>query len=253
MIMKILKYKKGNKGKYKVYLDNGLELQLYEDVILKYELLLKKEIDESTMIEVDSYNQECDVYYVALHSIENRFKSVYELKEWLLNKEYPTHLVDKAIDKLLEQGYLNDRLFTKSYINNQMVTTSNGPYKIVRELYNKKVDSSIIQEEILCFTEEEQKKRIHKIIDKGIRSNHTRGGVVLKQKIYNDLKNLGYEISYINSVIHNYSFTNTSDIAKKEYEKYYRKYSRKYTGEELQRKINEKLYMKGLSYEREEE
>ena len=41
--MKILKYKKGSKGKYKVYLDNGLELQLYEDVILKYELLLKKE------------------------------------------------------------------------------------------------------------------------------------------------------------------------------------------------------------------
>ena len=251
MIMKIIKYKKGTKGKYKVYLEDGTELQFYEDVILKYQLLLKKDIDDKTMIEADSYNQECDVYYIALHSIENRYKSVYELKVWLLNKEYPIDLVEKAIQKLLEQGYLNDRMFAKSYIHNQMVTTNNGPYKIERELLNKKIDSSIIQEEITCFTEEEQKIKVQKIIEKGLRSNHSRGGVVLKQKIYNDLKNYGYDISYINSVISQYSFQNTNEIAKKEYEKLYRKYSRKYEGEELKRIIREKLYMKGLSYEEE--
>ena len=75
--MKIIKYKKGTKGKYKVFLDNDNTLVLYEDVILKYNLLLTKELDEKTMIEVDKYNQECDVYYTALSSINNRFKSVY--------------------------------------------------------------------------------------------------------------------------------------------------------------------------------
>ena len=249
--MKVIKYKKLTNSRYKVYLEDNHELLLYEDVILKYNLLIRKDIDEKLIIEMDKYNQECDVYYVALNSIKNRFRSVYELRGILLKKEYPIDLIDKAINKLLEQGYLNDRSYCKSFINNQMITTNNGPYKIIRELNEKKVDSNIIDEEISIFNSEEQIPRIKKLIEKGIRSNHNRGGVVLKQKIYNDIKNLGYDISIINSIISTYDFGNDLDIAKKEYDKLYKKYSRKYTGDELKYKIREKMFLKGLIYEEE--
>ena len=249
--MKVVKYKKMANSRYKVFLDDSHELLLYEDVILKYNLLIRKDIDEKLIIEMDKYNQECDVYYVALSSIKNRFRSVYELRGILLKKEYPKDLVDSAIEKLVKQGYLNDRSYCKSFINNQMITTNNGPYKIIRELNEKKVDSNIIDDEISIFSSEEQIPRIKKLIEKGIRSNHTRGGVVLKQKIYNDLKNLGYDISLINNIISSYDFENDSDIAKKEYDKLYKKYSRKYSGDELKYKIREKMYLKGLSYEEE--
>ena len=249
--MKVIKYKKMANSRYKVYLEDNHELLLYEDVILKYNLLIRKDIDEKLIIEMDKYNQECDVYYVALNSIKNRFRSTYELKGILLKKEYPIDLVDRAIDKLTKQGYLNDRSYCKSFINNQMITTNNGPFKIIRELNEKKVDSNIIDEEIEVFSEEEQIHRIKKLIEKGIKTNHSRGGVVLKQKIYNDLKNLGYDISLINSVISSYEFESNKDIAKKEYDKLYKKYSRKYTGDELKYKIREKMYLKGLVYEEE--
>ena len=247
--MKILKYKKATKGRYKIYLDDGSEILLYEEVILKYQLLLKKEIDQNTLIEIDKLNQEWDVYYIALSSIKNRFKSVYELKKLLERKEYPTELVDKAINKLLEQGYLNDRIFSRSYIRSQIVSTNKGPYKIAKELADKRIDPLIIKEEIISFNDEEQTLRIKKIIEKSIKNNHNSGGVVLKQKIYNHLKNLGYNISLINNVISEYSFVNNKEIQKKEYEKYYKKYSKKYSGYELENKIREKLYMKGLLYE----
>ena len=249
--MKILKYKKGSKGKYKVILEDGRELSLYEEVILKYELLLSKEIDEKDLIAIDKCNQEWDVYYVALNSINHRFKSVYELRLWLLKKEYPKDLIDPVIDKLIKQGYLNDRSYAKSFINTQMITTHNGPYKISRELAEKKVSSEIIEEEIQVFGEEEQEERVRKIIERGIKSNRNKGGFVLKQKIYQDLKNLGYEISLLNRIIDSYEFPNDSSIAKREYEKYYKKYSQKYSGQELELKIREKLYQKGLKYEKE--
>ena len=63
--MKIIKYKKGTKGLYKVELEDGRVLSLYEDVILKFELLLKKEIFEEEFDSINKYNLECDVYYVA--------------------------------------------------------------------------------------------------------------------------------------------------------------------------------------------
>lgn len=247
--MKVIKYKKMANNRYKVYLEDNHELLLYEDVILKYNLLIRKDIDEKLIIEMDKYNQEIDVYYVALNSIKNRFRSIYELRGILLKKEYPSDLVNLAIDKLISQGYLNDRSYCKSFINNQMITTNNGPFKIIRELNEKKVDSDIISEEIEVFSKEEQIPRIKKLIDKGIKSNHNKGGVVLKQKIYNDLKNLGYDISLINSIISEYEFGNDKDIAKKEYDKLYKKYSRKYSGDELKYKIREKMYLKGLVYE----
>ena len=95
--MKIIKYKKVSKGRYKVYVEDGREFLFYEEVILKYDLLIKKEIDSDLLIEMDQYNQEWDVYYTALHLINTRLRSVYELKELLISKEYPLELVIKAI------------------------------------------------------------------------------------------------------------------------------------------------------------
>lgn len=244
--MRIEKYKKLSNGRYKISFDNNQDIILYEEVILYYELLLKKEIDNDLLIEIDKMNQEWDVYYVGLNSLRTRFKSVYELKMFLLKKEYPNDLVDKAVDKLLKQGYLNDRSYTKGFIHNRIITSSYGPFRIEKELLDKKIDSNIIKEEMEVFTKEEQDEKIRKIIDKGIKTNHNRGGVVLKNKIYNDLKNLGYDISSINSIISTYSFQNNEEIARKEYDKLYRKYSRKYSGDELKRKIREKMYLKGF-------
>ena len=130
-----------------------------------------------------------------------------------------------------------------------MITTNKGPYIISRELSDKGIDNNIINEEIVIYSDEDQIEKINKIINKGIKTNHTRGGNILKQKIYNDLKVLGYDISIINKEISNYTFDDNSDIAKKEYDKLYRKLSRKYSGNELKNKIREKMYLKGLKYE----
>ena len=43
--MKILKYKKNKDGLYQIYLEDGNSFLLHENIILKYELLLKKEIN----------------------------------------------------------------------------------------------------------------------------------------------------------------------------------------------------------------
>ena len=247
--MRIERYKKGNGGKYKILLDNGEVLVLYEEVILKYDLLLKKDITDEDLVEIDKYNQECEVYYVALNNVSKRFKSIYELQEVLRKKEYPKELIALAIEKLIKQGYLNDRLFARSYINNQNITTNKGPLKIKKELLDKKIDQEVIDEELVSYLEEEQLEKIEKLANKMIKANRSRGGIILKQKIVNDLKNLGYESDLIMKVVSTKDFATNEDIRKKEYEKLKKRLSHKYSGSELERKINEKLYQKGLYYE----
>lgn len=247
--MKILKYKKKRNGQYELQLESGEELTLYEEVILKFELLLKRRVDEKDKTKILLCNQEYDVYYVALKALKNRFRSVKDLRELLLKKEYPREYVDKAIDKLLQQGYLNDQSFAKAYINNQMITSSKGPRKIEKELLDKGVKSDIIFQELGVFTKEEQISKIKKIASRLIKSNRSRGGAVLRKKITHDLQIAGYDSSLIDSVLSTIEFGDTKDIAKREYNKLYRRLSRKYSGRELEYKIKEKLYQKGLYYE----
>ena len=45
--MKILKYEKKKNGMYQVFFDNDNNIDISEEIILKYNLLLKKDIDNS--------------------------------------------------------------------------------------------------------------------------------------------------------------------------------------------------------------
>ena len=234
-------------GKYKVTTDK-FDLVLYEEVILKYNLLITKEIDPLDVEKISNDNMYYEVYYSALNSIKSRFRSVYDMRVLLTKKEYPTDMIDSVIDKLLEQGYLNDLSFTKSFINNQMITTNKGPNKIKQELLEHKVDCDI-DKELEVFDLDLQLEKMDKLANRFYKSNRNRGGNVLRQKITNDLYNYGYNGSLIDKVLSNYDFSNDKELAKKEYDKLYRKLSRKYNGSELERKIKEKMYMKGLKYE----
>ena len=54
--MKINKYKKVGKNKYKVYFDNN-EIILFEDVILKYDLLLLKDVSLELLDKIINENK----------------------------------------------------------------------------------------------------------------------------------------------------------------------------------------------------
>ena len=53
--MKINKFKKVGTNKYKIYFDNDI-LTVYEDIILKYNLLYKKDIDDDLLHEINKDN-----------------------------------------------------------------------------------------------------------------------------------------------------------------------------------------------------
>ncbi len=247
--MKILKYKKMSNGRYKVSLEN-MDLLLYEEVILKYNLLITKEIDPLMIEDISQDNMFYEVYYYALNSLKSRFKSVYDIRKILEKKEFPNQIIDNVIDKLLSQGYLNDESFVKAFINNKLMTTNYGPYKLKSELVEHKVDIDLIEKELSNFSYEDQLVKIEKLVNRFYKSNHTRGGIVLRNKIANDIINYGYEFSLIDKVLDKFDFSDNEEIAKAEYKKLYNKLSRKYSNEELERKIREKMYMKGLKYEK---
>ena len=72
--MKINKFKKCGRNKYKVIFDNT-ELTLYEDIILKYDLLIRSDIDLDLIDTIIEENRHYDVYECALNYIEIKMRN----------------------------------------------------------------------------------------------------------------------------------------------------------------------------------
>lgn len=242
--MKIISYKKIKQNKYEVTLSNNESVLLYDDIILKYELLTKKEIDNQKLKEIILDNSKYDVYYAMLKDISKKFRTEKELRTKF--KDYDNEVVDYAIKRLKNEKYLNNELYIRAYINDAINLKLIGPNKIINNLLNLGFEKSEIEEYLEVIDNEIWLDKINKLIKKEINSNHAYSGNVLKMRIQNKISNLGFELNMISKLINNYDFNLSREKKLKEKEKALKKYSKKYSGFLLEQKVNNYLYQKGL-------
>ena len=206
IVIKIIKYKKENNGKYKLFLEDGSTIDTYEDVILKNNLLYKKDIDDSLYNIIMNDNVYEEAYSKSINYIGIRLRSINEMKVYLKSKKYSEEVINIIIERLIKNNLLNDTIFTQAFINDKLNFTTMGPYKIELELKKHNIDNNIISKCISTIDEDIIYEKINKLITKFIKSNKKYKGFLLKNKIYTNLINLGYSYSMILEVLNNYEF-----------------------------------------------
>ena len=243
--MKIVSYEKKANNKYKVKLDNDETITLYDNVILNNNLLITKEIDD-----VDKLLKENDFYELYNKTIRYLGTKLRTRKEIYnhFKLKYDRDIINDVLDRVTKEGYLNDDLYAKSYVNDQVNLSNNGYHKILRDLVNKDIDEELIKEYLDKVSEDTWKDKIRKIVEKKIKANNKYSSSYLKEKILYDLNNLGYDKSIILDVIGEYTIEDNEDIFNKTYESVYNKLSKKYSGNELKVQLINKLMSKGFKY-----
>lgn len=204
--MKIEKYKKLTDNKYRVTLDNGTIIDTYEDVIVKNNLLYKKEIDLNLLKEIETDNEYQEAYNMALKYITVRLRSINEIEVYLKKKNIKQEVIEDTILRLKKSNFLNDEVFAKAFIKDKLNFTTMGKYKLIQELKKLKVEESIINTQIESIEEEVWYERIDKLINKYLKSNKKHSENILKNKIYIYLVNLGYDKSLVINSLNNYEF-----------------------------------------------
>ena len=244
--MQINKFVKKKNDMYNIVLEDGTVLVAHQNLILKYDLLIKKSITNELRNIIEEENLTYIAYNIALKYIANKMRTKKEIKEYLLKKEVDETIANNVIEMLENDSYIKDETYTVAFINDKINLSNDGPNKILRELVDKGIDQSIAFSKIEIFDKETQKEKIKMITDKLIKNNKTKSTYFLKNKIIEYLSNLGYDKSLILDAINNISFVENNNIAKKEYEKIYKRLSRKYSGKELELKIRQKMYSLGF-------
>lgn len=244
--MKIIKFSKLKDNRYNVTLENNEVLKLYDDVIIKYDLVRTKIINDNELDELVKYNDSLEAYYSAVKYITKKLRCECEIRKYL-SKKYDNEIVKYTIDKLNKDGYLNKDFYLKCYIDDKFILTNEGPNKIKKELcklgFNEDDINSVLDE----IDDNMWLDKLNKIIVKRININHKYSNNKLKEKLLYDLSNEGYYKWMIEDTIKKQEFKSDDNLVKKEYDKLYRKLSRKYSGRELDYQIKQRLYVKGFN------
>ena len=239
--MEIIKISKRANDLYKIEFSDNTSLNFYDAVIIKYNLLANKNIDDVLLKEMISYNNELTAYYKAINYIKTKLRTKNEIKTKLEKLNYSSEIINKVIKKLELQGYLNDDFYIKCYINDQINLSLKGQKKIIYEL--NKLGFKNVE---LDISDDIWLDKIKKIIEKKIKSNHNLSKNFLIKKIKNDLITLGYPNYLIEQEINNIDYQDNKQIIEKEINKFMKKYQNKYSKEELKFKLKRYLYSKGF-------
>lgn len=200
--MKIEKYLKKGNNNYLIYLDDGRKIKINEDVILKYKLLYKKEIDEFMLNQITSDNNNYDIYNKCVKYISVRLRSKMEIIEFMKRKGVSEELIYETVTKLIKNKLIDDDIYTKAFINDKMKFTTMGPYRIRDELKKQQIDDEIIYKYLDLVTDEFWNEKIDKQINKIIKGNRLKAN--LRNKVYINLMNLGYPQEMILNKISEY-------------------------------------------------
>lgn len=244
--MKIKKFKKVQGNRYQVTFDDQIVI-LFDEIILKYNLLTSDDITEKKLKEIIADNEQARAYYLAVKYIDIRLRTSTEVKRYLQKNGFDSNLISQTLNRLNVEGYFNNHLYISSYINDQKNLSPNGPFKILSNLVKLGFEEIEILK-YLDFSDENWILKIEKIINKKINSIHNKSKLFIQQKLLNDLIFLGYDKEMISGLLEKTEI-NDQDNFIRSANKTYNQLIKKYDENKLGYYFRQKMAAQGYDQE----
>ena len=239
----ITNIKQISSNKYSLIIE-GKKHIVYDDVLLQYHIFKKGPINDDVYLNIIKENNYREAYNQMLKYITVKLRTENEIRQKLIKLSIKKDDQDRIIARLRKENYLNDVLYIKSYINDQITLTLKGPYKIFRELKNLSFADDLINKYLDLISEDLWKEKAEKILAKKIKVNHNLSKKMLILKLKKDFINLGYEAKYYDHLLEKIDIDDSEQM-QKDYQKIYQKLSRKHSGSKLNLMIKQKMYQLG--------
>ena len=104
-----------NKKRFNIFVDDAFFCGLNKETAVVFRLKEGKEVDEKTLKEMIFESEVKSAFEKGADYLETRMHSKKELFDKLLKKNFEKKVILKAIEKLEEYHYIDDKLFAKQY------------------------------------------------------------------------------------------------------------------------------------------
>jgi len=144
-----LEPQKKNTGRVNVYLDDVFAFGL-EAVDAAY-LRVGQTLSDSEITVLKTKNQAGRAYERAIRLLARRPQSAAEIHKALTAVEVPVEIIDSTLDRLIEQGYIDDLAFARAWLADRQNFRPISAKALRYELRSKGVADAIIDEALVGF------------------------------------------------------------------------------------------------------
>ncbi|MBW2591804.1 MAG: RecX family transcriptional regulator [Deltaproteobacteria bacterium] len=182
-----LKIQKNNRQRVSVFLDDkyAFSLSLSAALDLKKGCLIESaRIDQ--LLQQDEFPRS---YNSAVRYLTRRPRSIHETRVFLTGKGYGPDAVQKTIDRLADQNYLDDSEYARLWIENRMHFRPRSAFALGFELRQKGVADAVIENMLHEFDDD---KAAWKAIQGHLKRWQSLDGPQFKSKLFGFLKTRGF-------------------------------------------------------------
>ncbi len=140
----------------------------------------------------------------ALDLLSIRAHSVKDLRTKLIQRDFPVGEVDAVIERLLENGLLNDTSYAQSYVRGKLSSGRASPRKISQDLARKGIAKDEIASALEKVVEEEgidPREALEALAAKKLNQMKGDDSLAAKRKLFAFLARRGYDLSDVQEVV----------------------------------------------------
>lgn len=242
------------KNRYNVYVNDTFAFGISEETLLHFNLHkgmdlpdeLKKHIIHDTAFQ--------KVYTKGLHYLSYALRSEHEVRRKLLDTDEALNdleeLVERAIEKLKEDNYIDDTYYAHAFIQNALTLTPKGTVAIKQALLKKGIEPEIIQNALTEIPVDTEIRVAIETAEKYINRQRYLSKKALVQKTKQFLHQKGFTFHIIDNALGQIELP---DDEEQEWEslliqgeKIWQRYRLKYEGYIFKQKLTQALYQKGF-------
>lgn len=134
------------RNRYSIYCDGRYAFSVSEALLLEQGLVSGQELDEAELNKFRQLSSDDKSYNNALRYAAIRNHSVWEMEQYLKRKNVSENQVSVILTKLSGLGFLDDRNFARSWVDNRRLLKSVSKRRLEQELRQKHLSDDIIKE-----------------------------------------------------------------------------------------------------------
>ncbi len=163
--------KQKKKGRVNIFLDGEFYCGLDEFTALSLRIAVGKEYDEDELKEIVTESERRSAFDKAAKYVSFRPRTEREIRKYLSGREYSAEIVDYAVAKLAEYGYVNDLRFCREYA--RAYSVKSGVNKIRADLMRLGAKREAIDEALseiedqseAAYVAAQKWARMHRVFD----------------------------------------------------------------------------------------
>ncbi|MEK9195879.1 MAG: RecX family transcriptional regulator [Patescibacteria group bacterium] len=131
--------------RYSIYGDGKYVFSLSENELLNSGIKINQEYDGEELEKLHLTVVLDKAYDRSLNMISRRPRSIWEMRQYLKQKDYDDNVIDEILNKLSNRKYLDDEKFAEAWVRDRRALKKTSKRRLQQELRAKRVSDTVIQ------------------------------------------------------------------------------------------------------------